>query len=128
MIGGIDIRIPTRAGMLSAEVSVRAIRQRWPRAVFENGLTGDRYDQFSQIPFGDVKELFVYWDSNAAAIWEAEGAVPRADNVMIHLIADLDILTAVIDEKDDEMESIIAAIRSGLADEILCNPASLAAA
>ena len=61
MIGGIDIRIPTRAGVLSVEVSVRAIRQTWSRAVFENGLTGDRYDSFAD-PFGEVKELFVYRD------------------------------------------------------------------
>ena len=35
---------------------------------------------------------------------------------MIHLIADGDTLTAVIDERDVEMESIIEAIRSGLAE------------
>lgn len=128
MIGGIDIRIATRAGVLSAEVSVRAIRQKWPRAVYENGLTGDRYDKFSDIPFGELTELFVYRDSNAANLWDAEGAVPNAYNTMIHLVADRDTITVVIDERDREMESIIAAIRSGLADEILCTSAALEAA
>jgi hypothetical protein len=128
MIGGIDIRIPTRAGDSSLEVSVRAIRQKWPGAIYENGLTGDRYDHFRQIPFGDVEELFVYRDSAAAELWDIEGAVPNARNSMIHVIADQDMLTAVIDERDAEMDGIIAAIRSGLADELFYIPAFLGAA
>ncbi len=63
MIGGIDIEIPTRCGESSVEVSVRAIRQRWPRAEFENGISGDRYHHFWQIPFGEIAEIFVYRES-----------------------------------------------------------------
>lgn len=118
MIGGIEIRIPTRAGLSSTTVSVRAIRQSWPNAIFENGLTGDHYEHFRQIPFARVEELFVYRNSDAARLWDAEGAVPGAFNSMIHIIADQDMLTVVIDEEDAEMDSVIAAIRSGLADEI----------
>lgn len=128
MIGGIDIRISTRAGDSSTEIAVRAIRQKWPGAVFENGLTGDSYDSFQQIPFGEVEELFVYRDSDAARLWDAEGAVPDSCNSIIHVIADPDMLTAVIDERDAEMESILAAIRSGLADEIFYISALLEAA
>lgn len=128
MIGGIDVRIPTRAGVTSSEVAVRAIRQRWPKAVFENGLTGDHYDVFWKIPFGEIEELFVYKDSDAAALWDAEGAVAEASNSMIHMISDPDLLTVVVDEKDAEMELILSSIRSGLSDEILYIPALLGAA
>lgn len=128
MIGGIDVRIPTRAGVSSSEVAVRAIRQKWPNAVFENGLTGDRYDGFWNIPFGEIEELFVYKDSDAATIWDAKGAVDEASNSMIHLISDPDLLTVVVDEKNAEMEVILSSIRSGLSDEILCIPALLEAA
>ena len=69
MIGGIDVRIPTRAGSLSAEISVRAIRQVWPLATFEDGLTGESYEQFRQIPFGELEEMFVYRDSSSARLW-----------------------------------------------------------
>ena len=63
MIGGIDVQIPTRCGpSLSTEVAVRAIRQRWPHSDYENGLTGERYFEFNQIPFGEIQELFVYRD------------------------------------------------------------------
>ena len=62
MIGGIDVRIPSGAGPQSIEVAVRAIRQAWPGAVFENGNTAERYPFFRQIPFGAVDELFVYRD------------------------------------------------------------------
>lgn len=62
MIGGIDVRLPTRAGAVAVQVAVRAVRDHWPQAVFENGDTGMRYDQFRQIPFGELNEVFVYRD------------------------------------------------------------------
>jgi hypothetical protein len=124
MIGGIDIHIPSKAGGLSIEVAARAIRQAWSGAVFENGITGDRYDRFGEIPFGDIEEIFVYRDAASAAIWDAEGAVPEAFNRMIHLIHDEGWVTAVVDERTDEMNEIIAAIKSSLTDEFLNMPAS----
>jgi hypothetical protein len=123
MIGGIDIPIPTRAGELAIEAAVRAIRQAWPNAVFENGTTGERYDHFREIPFGAVGEIFVYRDSASAEIWDAEGAIPDVHNTMIHLIADDELITAVVDERNVEMEEIIAAIRYGLSDDLLNVPA-----
>jgi hypothetical protein len=128
MIGGIDIRLPTHAGRSSVEIGVRAIRQRWNQAVFENGLTGDRYDHFWQIPFGEIEELFVYRDSASADLWDAEGAIPRAYNTMIHIIYDEEMLTIVVDDRTAAMNELIAAIESGLRDEILYIPAELEAA
>jgi hypothetical protein len=128
MIGGIDVRIPSRAGDLSLEVAVRAIRQAWPRAVFENGLTGELYDSFQDIPFGATEEIFVYRDSDSAAIWDDEGAIPEAFNRMIHLIHDKGWVTAVVDERNDKTNELIAAIKSGLNDESLNLPAMLEAA
>jgi hypothetical protein len=128
MIGGIDINIPTNAGASSMEVAVRAIMQSWPRSVFENGLTGERYEYFRQIPFGEVKEIFVYRDSLAAEAWDAEGAVPDIYNTMVHLIADQGMITVVVDVRDAAIESVIAAISSGLSDEILYLAAELEAA
>jgi hypothetical protein len=125
MIGGIDIRIPSRAGDLSVEVAARAIRQAWPNATFEDGLTGDRYDHFWDIPFGETEELFVYRDPASAEIWDAEAATPDTSNRMVHIIADEGLITAVVDERTTEMEEIIAAIRSGLTDDLLDIPAML---
>jgi hypothetical protein len=118
MIGGIDIQIPTTCGASSLEFATRAIQQRWPSAVFENGLTGDRYEHFDEIPFGETTELFIYRDRAAADLWEAEGAVPSAFNTMIHLVADGDMLTLVVDERDAAMEEIIAAVSSGIRDQM----------
>jgi hypothetical protein len=128
MIGGIDIQIPTYGGASSIEVAVRTIRQQWPQAVFENGLTGERYDHFRQIPFGDIEEIFVYRDRNAADLWDQEGSIPATQNTMIHLLADADLITAVVDERDPAMEEILAGITMALRDEILCIPAELEAA
>jgi hypothetical protein len=119
MIGGIDVRLPTRAGDSSMEVAVRAIRHQWPRAEFEDAVSGERYQHFWQIPFATAKELFVYRDSAAARQWDEEGAVPAAFNTMIHLLSDDDMLTVVVDEETSEMRQLIAAIASVLRDEIL---------
>ncbi len=118
MIGGIDIQLPTFASSQATEVAVRVIRQWWRSACFENGITGERYDHFWQIPFNNIDELFVYRDSECADTWDTEGAVPAVYNTMIHLIRENDLLMIVIDEKDDVMEELLAAIKSGLCDEI----------
>jgi hypothetical protein len=125
MIGGIDIRLPSKAGVESVEVAVRAIRQLWPQAVFEHGDTGERYNYFWQIPFGEARELFVYRDGRVADIWDEKGAIPEVSNTMVHILYDDGLLTAVIDERDAEMKAIIHAIRSGLEDSILYVPAAL---
>lgn len=119
MIGGIDIHLPTRAADASMEVAVRAVRQCWSHAVFENGVTGERYDEFWRIPFGELEELFVYRDCRFADAWDEVGATPELSNTMIHIIPDRESLTLVVDERDEPMNEIIAAIESALRDEIL---------
>ena len=119
MIGGIDIPIETRAGKQSMEVAVRAIRQHWPHAVVENAVTGDRYNRFWEVPFGEVEEMFVYRDEAAADAWDEHGAIAELKNSMIHLLTDEGLITAVIDESDITIEWIIQAIASGLNDPIL---------
>ena len=86
MIGGVDISIPTKTGALSLEASVRVVRQLWIDAVYENGVTGERYLRFEDIPFGKLNEVFIYRDPSAADVWEEKGAVPEAFNSMVHLI------------------------------------------
>lgn len=125
MIGGIDVRLPTTAGVSSIEIAVRAIGQQWPECTFENGVTGERYERYSQIPFGELDELFVYRDRESAAKWDADGAVPDVYNTMVHLIADDDLLTVVVDEKDAPMNILLDAIESALYDHVLVGAAEL---
>lgn len=124
MIGGIDVPLKSHAGPESMEAAVRALRQLWPRAEFENGETGKRYQLFSEIPFGGLTELFVYRDPESAAIWDQAGAVPGARNRMVHLIVDPGLLTVVIDERTAEMDAAIRTIQSALSDPIFFVPAS----
>jgi hypothetical protein len=129
MIGGIDVQIPTRCGPpLSTEVAVRAIRQRWLDAEYENGATGERYSRFRLIPFGEIEEIFVYRDRHSADRWDTEGAIPGLRNTMIHIVAEMDLITVVVDLLDAVMDEIIAAIRSALGDDIFYLPAELVAA
>jgi hypothetical protein len=129
MIGGIDVHIPTRCGPpLSTEVAVRAIRQQWPQAGYENGATGERYSLFRLIPFGEIEEIFVYREPHFTDRWDEEGAIAALSNTMIHIVAEPDLITVVVDLRDAAMDEIIAAIRSALDDDILHLPAELVAA
>ena len=119
MIGGVERRITTRAGELAVQVAVRAARQQWPKAVFENADTGDRYARFWDIPFQGLKEIFVYRDATAADAWDSQGAIPELSNTMIHLIADTGLITVVVDELNDTMSETVDGIASALRDEIL---------
>lgn len=128
MIGGVDIPIATEAGESSLVVAARAIRQHWPHAVFEDGLTGRRYPSYWDTPLDRMEEVFVYRDSAAADLWDAEGAVPKALNSMIHVLADEGLTTVVVDDpQDPAMKTIVAAISSGLRDDILNLPSPEAA-
>lgn len=96
MIGGIDIRITTKA---SIEVATCAIKQHWINAVIEHV---------------DAAELFVYRDSEAEKLWNKHGAIPATENSMIHLLHDDSLITVVIDDRTDEMEMIVQSIKSAL--------------
>ena len=85
----------------------------------------ERYHGFQRVPFGDARELFVYRDARAADIWDEKGAVPEVFNTMIHILYDEGLITAVIDERTEEMNTIIDAIRSALDDSILFVSAAL---
>jgi hypothetical protein len=117
MIGGVDTDLPTRAGDRSLEVAVRAVRQHWPLAVFENPEKEGRYDYFWQIPFGSIREIFVYRDTVAADGWDARGAIPELYNTMVHVLASAKTVTVVVDVKDEPMMGLIADIASALRDE-----------
>jgi hypothetical protein len=118
MIGGIDIRVKSVAGKESLEIAARAIAQLWPDAVFAHGETGERYDYVWLVPFSEMDEVFVYRDSASADIWFEKGAVPEANNTMIHVLYDPGLVTIVIDERNHEMDAALNAIKSGLADDI----------
>ena len=92
------------------EIAVRKIGERWRLAEFENGITGDQYHEFRQIPFGEIEEIFVYADHDSVERWGDEGATPANSNTMIHLVADEETLTLVIDERDAAMDEIIEAV------------------
>lgn len=118
MIGGIDLRIKSAAGKDSLEIAARAIVQLWPNAVFADGDTGERYESIWLVPFSEMEEVFVYRDNASANIWFEKGAIPEARNTMIHLLYDPGLLSVVIDEQSNEMDTALSAIKSGLADNI----------
>lgn len=118
MIGGIEKDIETNAGDASIEVAIRAIRHEWPNALFEDALSGERFETFEQVPFGVTQEIFVYQDETAYDDWEAMGAVPQLSNTMIHLIHDDGFLTIVFDKLDGTIDKIVSGIQSALKDEV----------
>ena len=61
-----------------------------------------------------MDEIFVYRDAQAADVWDAAGAIPAVHNTMIHILVDEGLLTLVVDQSDNEMQQVAAAVRSAL--------------
>jgi hypothetical protein len=119
MIGGTDFTFPTRAGASALDLSIREIRREWPEAVFEDALTGERFDDYGSMPLRDITELFIYRDKNLAREWDIRGCEPDLANTMIHLILANDALTIVVDEPSENViEWLLSTIRDGLAMDI----------
>src|SRR2546421_5789641 len=97
MIGGTDIVIPTIGDSEALDACVRMIREYWPQAVFENALTGEKYQHYRELPFGQLRELFVYPNAGAMAAWD-HGEESAATNSMLYLILSPDQVTVVLDE------------------------------
>lgn len=111
MIGGSDIVIsrPGSVGPETLDLVVRSVRERWAEAVVQDGESGQVFECFAAIPFGHVRELFVYRDLVACRSWGSRGAVPDNANSMVHMIMDEGELTLVVDDPaEPTMASIIA--------------------
>jgi len=116
MIGGTDVLIPTTAGSSALDACVRVIRRQWPQAVFEDAATGVLFDDYAELSFRDLPELFVYQNRQVARVWEEEGAVPSLQNTMIHVLVSATDLTLVVDHPSSApmtcmLESITRAVR-----------------
>ena len=99
MIGGTDVIFETGLQQAqSLEIAVRTVARIWPRAVFQDALTGEILDSIDLIPFTRMKELLCYRDAAACQQWDALGADAATENTMIHLLAyDAGRLTVVVD-------------------------------
>jgi len=116
MIGGTDIVIPTGGGHAPLDLCLRVMRHYWREAVFEDALTGDRYDRYESLPIGRLKEILVYQNGAAAKEWDKKGADPSLENTMIHLLLGEKTLTTVVDNVDEPgMRGLLDAIQLALA-------------
>lgn len=119
MIGGTDIVIPAKGDSEALDACVRIIREYWPQARFENALTGEKYTNYQDLPFGLLRELFVYPDALAEAAWD-QGDPSAATNSMVYLILSPEQVTAILDDPNTtKMRSMLESIRSSLAMDIL---------
>jgi hypothetical protein len=111
MIGGDDIVIPAVGDAAALEACVRIVQRRWPRARFEDALSGHKYDSYGEIPFGFVRELFAYPDAAAEAMWDADSP-DSPPNSLLYLIVSSEFITAVLDDPTSaDMRSILRSIR-----------------
>jgi hypothetical protein len=111
MIGGNDIVIPAVGDSAALEACVRIVQRHWPRARFEDALTGEKYDRYEEIPLGRVREILAYPDADAQALWDADSP-DSPPNSMLHLILSPNFITAVLDDPTTaDMRSILETIR-----------------
>jgi len=110
VIGGNDVVFPAVGDPASLEACARIVGRHWPDIRFEDAITGDKYQSLDQIPFGKVRELLAYANSDAEAAWDADS--PNSpENSMLCLIVRPEDITVVLDNPETaEMRSILKAI------------------
>ena len=116
MIGGSDIAFQhafKHAGS-ALELVAKTLRFRWPKAVYQNADTGVRYASYATVPFGQMRELFVYKDEDAFASWEKLGADASNRNTMVHALASNDSVTVVLDEIDAFAKSVLESVKESM--------------
>jgi hypothetical protein len=119
MIGGTDVIFLAEGDPVALDGCARIVQRYWPRASFEDALTGKRYGGYGDLPIGRIRELFVYQDSTAEAAWDAENG-DAGPNSMIYLILSPNVVTAVVDDPNaGQMRFILASIRRFLTRDIL---------
>lgn len=105
MIGGIDRILATSGTLPAAALSfvVRSVREHWGESVVQDADSGKVYAFFSEIPFRNLREIFVYRTMRDCESWEALGADPCNEGSMLHLLAEDDTLTVVSDDAGTPM-------------------------
>lgn len=59
-IGGTDIVFRCPGCPAAMDACVQVILAYWPKATFEDALTGEKWARYQDIPFGKVTDLFIY--------------------------------------------------------------------
>jgi hypothetical protein len=81
------VPLPTADPIAFLDACARIVYRYWAQARFEDPTTGKRYPSYQEIPFGGVKQLLVYPNSEAEV----------APNSMLRLIRSPQSILAVID-------------------------------
>lgn len=114
----IDVSIVDPAAALDAVV--RCVWRHWPDLVTQDGESGNRLPDYASIPFGRLPELLIYRDEESLRSWTKSGASPANANTMVHVLADAQWLTLVVDDPQEAvMQSLIDEVRQVLAEQSL---------
>ena len=114
MIGGTDIVLRTTGDPAALDICARIVVRYWPRARFEDAITGDKYEQYGDMPLGGMRELFVYRDAQSECAWDADDG-DSPENSMLYLILSSDSVTVVLDDPNTaEMRSMVSSLRVSL--------------
>lgn len=114
MIGGKDIVIPATGDSTALDICARIVRCYWQQARFENALTGEKYQEYADIPLGMVQELLVYRDAQAECAWDTDDA-NSPQNSMLYFLLSRDSVTVVVDDPNaPDMRSVLASLRDSL--------------
>lgn len=119
MVSGTDVTYWAQMNSAEAlEVSARAVAFRWRQAVIEDADTGHVYPCVLDVPFSTVREMFIFRDLQARAAWNEKGGIPATANAMLHMLAEHDSVTVVVDDPEAlEIAALLKAIRSSLRDK-----------
>ena len=109
MIGGADIVIPAKNKPESLDSAVRCVRIYWPMSVFHNAHTSEVYLEYRDIPFGLIKEIFVYRTEQDKDQWDA--GLGKVNSMIYMILSDVGITVVIDDPDSEEMKNIVCSIK-----------------
>jgi len=101
---------------MALDFAVRAVRRRWPLAVFVPDGASDFVPRYEHLEFRDRSEIVAYRDRAACEQWRQIGYDPSLKGTMLYLMSDPTELTLVVeDDPSEEISSLVSSILDGLA-------------
>jgi hypothetical protein len=124
MIGGQDIGIPCADPEVALDLATRVVMRHWPGCLIQNGDTGEAMPSYAEWNFAAIRELLVNKTAEASRLWDQLGACEATNGTLVHLIANTNTLTVVVDDvPTSEMNSMLREIRRALIQDLFASRA-----
>ena len=104
MIGGDDLILEGVPDLAEYSLIMLSFYQRWPDGVWHDVEEENITTPLSDFEVGTrSKQTFVYENQAAFESWKKDGATPKNDGLMAHVIMGASDITVVVDDRESKL-------------------------